>query len=309
MAISSQLSILIVDDNQVQRSIVCKMVLAYGQIGLIANGYEEALSHLEQNHIDLILMDIEMPDVNGFELTRIIRERHSKWIPIIFLSGNDSEKYLATGIDAGGDDYLTKPVKEVILNAKIRAMTRIATMQHDLDEANKKLEQLTCIDPLTQVLNRRGLEEVLDVAWGTYQREKSELSLLMIDLDHFKSYNDNYGHQQGDECLKRIANVLKMGINRTTDTVARYGGEEFIVVLPFTPLEGAKFKAQALLHAIKNENIVHEFSSVCDYVSVSIGITATSCSAHNLESLIKQSDVALYQAKKRGKNRSVVYKD
>jgi diguanylate cyclase (GGDEF)-like protein len=188
-------------------------------------------------------------------------------------------------------------------------MMRIADMQHDLDEANKKLELLTFIDPLTQVLNRRGLDDILQAAWGTYKREKSELSILMIDLDHFKSYNDNYGHPQGDDCLKRIANVLKNSINRTTDTVARFGGEEFVVILPFTSLEGAKFKAQQIIHAMKNENIEHKFSSVCDYVSASIGITSTACSAHNLDSLIKQSDVALYQAKKRGKNRSVAYKE
>jgi diguanylate cyclase (GGDEF)-like protein len=302
-------NILVVDDNKFIREVVSAMIIDSGHIAVVANGHVQAMAALKKENIDLVLMDIEMPEVDGFALTKMMRKEYPQWFPIIFLSANDSEEYLTQGIDAGADDYLTKPIKQVILSAKLRAMERIAKMKGALERANKQLEILSSIDPLTQILNRRGLEEVLASAWKINERQKGELSILMIDIDFFKPYNDNYGHPQGDKCLVQVANTLNETLNRATDSLARYGGEEFIVVLPFTPLEGARFKAKELSLALLSQKIKHEYSSIFPYVTVSIGIATTSADDHvaNASELIKQADIALYQAKDQGRNGSSVF--
>lgn len=303
------MNILVVDDNKFIREVVSAMIIDSGHIAVVANGHVQAMAALKKGNIDLVLMDIEMPEVDGFALTKMMRKEYPKWFPIIFLSSNDSEEYLTQGIDAGADDYLTKPIKQVILSAKLRAMERITKMKGALERANKQLEILSSIDPLTQILNRRGLEEVLASAWQINERQQGELSILMIDIDFFKPYNDNYGHPQGDKCLVQVANTLNETLNRATDSLARYGGEEFIVVLPFTPVEGARFKAKELSLALLSQKIKHEYSSIFPYVTVSIGIATTSAADHvaNASELIKQADIALYQAKDQGRNRSSVF--
>ncbi len=308
MAHQEKLTILIVDDSRMMRDMIAQMIENSEHHSIVAKNYIEALNQLDSQKIDLILMDIEMPEVNGFELTKMIREKIEHWIPIIFLSSNDSEAYLSKGIDSGGDDYLTKPVKEVILNAKIRAMARISHMQAELDDLNHQLAKLSNIDPLTQVMNRRGLEGFIDKEWQINSRQKAELSLLMLDIDFFKPYNDNYGHLQGDKCLKEFAQVLVKSINRATDAVVRFGGEEFIIILPFTPISGARFKAQEIISLLKAAAIKHEFSAVEPFITASIGISSTSLGADNYHDLIKQADEALYLAKEKGRNQSVIFK-
>ena len=307
MAVNKILNILVVDDNKTIRETLFKIIIDNDHLALVAEGYEQALSILANNTINLILMDIEMPKVNGFALTKMIRELYGQWIPIIFLSANDSEKYLAQGIDAGGDDYLTKPVKQIILSAKIRAMARIALMKDKLEEANKKLEKLTNIDPLTSILNRRALHNVLANEWAVGQRQKAEFSILMVDIDFFKLYNDNYGHLKGDRCLVRFTNLLLKTVNRKTDFVARYGGEEFIIILPFTPVDGAKVKAMEIINTLKAAPIKHSYSSIAPYVTASIGISSTRFLAKNSDELINQADIALYQAKNKGRDRACVF--
>ncbi len=307
MGSRQQLNILVVDDDVVMNNVISSIIIDNGHLPLVATGYEQTLSILAENNIDLILMDIEMPDVDGFSLTIMIRELYPNWIPIIFLSANDSEQYLAKGIDAGGDDYLTKPVKPIILTAKIRAMARIASMKDELEFLNDKLFKLTSIDPLTTTMNRRALDECLHSTWLLNQRQQAELSVMMIDIDFFKNYNDNYGHQKGDRCLVRFANILKNQLNRETDHLARYGGEEFVIVLPFTPLEGAQFKAIEILTALKKTPIKHGFSYVAPYLSASIGISSTKLGAKDYHELINQSDIALYKAKEHGRNQSYIF--
>jgi len=298
------LNILVVDDNKFIREVVSAMIIDSGHVALTADGHKQALEKLKVDIVDLVLMDIEMPEIDGFELTKIMRKEHTQWFPIIFLSSNDSEEYLTKGIDAGADDYLTKPVKQVILTAKIRAMERIVKMQGALERVNKQLEILSSIDPLTQVLNRRGLEEVLANSWQINDRQNGDLSVLMLDIDFFKPYNDNYGHPQGDKCLVEVAGALNETLNRSTDSLARYGGEEFVVVLPFTPTDGARFKAKELIQSLLIKKIKHEYSSVFPYVTVSIGVATKSPlnNVNNANELIKQADLALYQAKKEGRN-------
>jgi diguanylate cyclase (GGDEF)-like protein len=300
------LNILVVDDSSYQRQLIIAMIEDSGFKAVCANGHKEALALLTKNSVDLILMDIEMPDMNGFELTKIIRSTYPEWMPIIFLSANDSEVYLAKGIDAGGDDYLTKPVKQVVLAAKIRAMERISLMKSALDQANKQLEVLSSIDPLTQVLNRRGLDFMLNNLWQDNIKEKAELSLMMLDIDCFKLYNDNYGHQKGDDCLAQVSSIFKQALDQSNGVIGRYGGEEFIIALPYTPIASARFKAQEIINALLSAKITHQHSTVLPYVSVSIGISSSS-SAADIKALIKQADDALYQAKANKKNQYAVF--
>ncbi len=301
------MNILVVDDNNLIRKVVSAIIQENQHSPILADGHIQALEQLEKNDIDLILMDIEMPDVNGFQLTEIIRDTYKKWIPIIFLSSNESESYLARGIDAGGDDYLTKPVKEVILSAKIRAMSRISQMKKELDNANQRLEVLSSIDSLTGLYNRRSLESKLTDAWMANTRMDSELSLLMIDIDSFKSYNDNYGHPKGDECLAKVAEILSSMIKNEADFIARYGGEEFILVLPHTSLEKAITMAASIKQALAEAGIIHEFSDAAPYVTVSIGLSSTVFNANSFGLLIQQADKALYVAKNTGRNKSETY--
>ncbi len=302
MELIHQLNILVIDDDKMMRNLLSAMIIDNGHLPLVAEGYKQALSLLKHHKVDLILMDVEMPDIDGFVLTRMIREMHSAWVPIIFLSSNNTESYLAKGIDAGGDDYLTKPVNAVILSAKIRAMARIASMKAELEQLNKKLEELTNIDALTNIMNRRALKKTLMSEWAIHQRQQTELASLMIDIDFFKDYNDHYGHQQGDECLATFAKTIKAQLSRETDHLARYGGEEFIVLLPFTSLEGAQFKANEILSTLATKKIPHQYSTVAPHITASIGVSSTELAPKSPHELIRQADIALYYAKQKGRN-------
>jgi len=304
------MNILVVDDNNLIRQLVSAVIVDAGHYPIQSEDADSAMKFLNNQDVDLILMDVEMPGMNGFELTRKIRSADNQdWIPIIFLSGRTDDKHLSEGIDAGGDDYLTKPVNPVILKAKIRAMERIAQMKSNLDSANRQLLLLTQIDPLTGAVNRRGMDETLDREWRRNNRERSELSVLMLDIDHFKLYNDNYGHQQGDQCLEQFAKLLKDQLKRSHDVAARFGGEEFVLILPNTPLEGAKVIAKEFLSRLEAEAIEHQYSSIANQVTCSIGISSTRFDPESPQALIEQADKALYQAKKQGRNRFIQYGD
>lgn len=301
MLANVKLTILIIDDNSHMRAVINELLADSGHKVLLADGHQQALSFLEQESIDLILMDIEMPHMDGYELTRLIRAQYTKWIPIIFLSGNTSDQALEKGIEAGGDDYLTKPVSQIILNAKISAMARIAAMQNHLDELNRKLQKLSNQDVLTKVLNRRALEDKLKQAWQSYKDDEQTFSLLMIDIDHFKRYNDDYGHPAGDQCLKRFALLLKQNVSRDLDIIARYGGEEFVVVAPGASLAEAQIKADRIITAINQEKIEHNNVST-GYLTASIGIAVSDSNVSHYRELVKRADDALYRAKEQGRN-------
>jgi diguanylate cyclase (GGDEF)-like protein len=304
------MQILVVDDNRLIREMLSAIITNEGYKPFLAKGADEALSILSRNEIDLILMDVEMPDMNGFDLTRKIRKLLAEqWVPIIFLSGQTDDKHLCAGIDAGGDDYLTKPVNSSVLSAKIRAMSRIALMRAALEEANQQLLKLTHLDPLTEAVNRRGMEEALTRAWKANQREQSELSLILLDIDHFKSYNDNYGHQKGDTCLRQVSKTIQAQLHRPTDLLTRYGGEEFLLILPDTPIEGARTLAKKIIQELEVRNIAHDFSSTASHVTASMGLSSTRFGATDTDVLIEQADKALYAAKTKSRNTFVSYAD
>jgi diguanylate cyclase (GGDEF)-like protein len=284
---------------------MCGYISDAGHTPHVAQSGEEALQMMEHNQYDLIIMDVEMPGLNGFETTRLMREwLGDHWIPIIFVTGKTDDRSVEEGIEAGGDDYLSKPISSIILKAKIRAMARIAEMRDQLREANDKLERLSQRDGLTQLFNRRTFDEMARQQWSLAKRSGQPVSLLMLDIDHFKLYNDHYGHPAGDRCLQQAASALQNALPRPSDILARYGGEEFIVLLPNTPLSGARQVGANIRQAVLDLTIPHEKSPTNQHVSCSIGIaTCSYTTGRQLEDLIKHADHMLYQSKNDGRNR------
>ena len=311
------MKVLVVEDSKPVQMVICHIIRGMNHVVITAESGEEALKQVRDQEVDLILMDVEMPGINGFETTRRVRELGGdQWIPIIFLSANSEESYLAQGIDAGGDDYLVKPVKPVVLQAKIRAMERIAQMRNDLKlanadlaHANEELERLSCLDGLTSVVNRRGFDKRFDSEWKRAKRENKPFSLLMIDIDNFKTYNDTHGHLAGDDCLRVVAKKLQDSLLRPGDLLARYGGEEFVVLLPDTNTKGAYDVASRMRQAVYAAKIEHKATNVeGNRVSVSVGINCSEIMnyQHSVE-FLNYADYALYQAKSMGRNRCITF--
>ncbi len=255
-----------------------------------------------------------MPGMDGFEVARRIRqlEQAGEWTPIIFLTARTSDEDLEKAIAVGGDDYLIKPVSETVLAAKVRAMQRIAQMRYSLlvltrklDEANQELTRLSSLDGLTAIANRRQFDETLQREWRRASRQGKPVSLLFCDVDYFKQFNDGYGHQVGDECLKAVARTLKDVLRRPADMVARYGGEEFSAVLPDTDVAGALLVAESLRAAVEALGITHRFSRAAKVVTISVGVATAVPARHDGSPMprLKMADEALYVAKENGRNR------
>ncbi|WP_039913470.1 diguanylate cyclase [Cellvibrio mixtus] len=302
------MKILLVEDSATLRYAMRNYIIDAGHEPLLARSGEEALQLLENTPVDMIIMDVEMPGLNGFETTRLIREwLAGHWIPIIFVTGLNEDENYREGIDAGGDDYLIKPVSFMIIKAKIRAMERIAEMRDQLSRLNSELEALSQLDSLTHIYNRRTFNELAQQQWALAKRHQQPISALMIDVDHFKLFNDHYGHPAGDTCLKKVTQAIKSCLHRTTDILGRYGGEEFIVLLPETDAKGAMCVAQSIGEAINALQLRHDVSPTASFVTASLGgATCLRTTGHDLEELIKNADRALYKAKRAGRNRSWV---
>ena len=306
---------LIIEDTLTSATLVCHQLGKMGLETVHARDGESGIELFKAERPDLILLDIIMPGLDGFEVARRIRqlEKDGEWTPIIFLTARTGDEDLERGIEVGGDDYLIKPVSEIVLKAKVRAMQRIAQMRYSLlvltrklDEANRELTRLSTADGLTGIANRRRFDETLLKEWRRCAREERPLSLLLIDVDFFKPFNDNYGHQVGDECLKAVARTLAQTLHRPSDLAARYGGEEFGVILPGTDEQGALAVAESLREAVQQLGITHRFSEVAQVVTISIGLACMTPQRGNESGfirLLKEADEALYQAKTGGRNR------
>lgn len=309
------MKVLIIEDTITSATVVCNWLANMGVSAMHAKTGEEGLEVFKRERPDLVLLDIIMPGIDGFEVARCIRrfERyHGWWTPIIFLTARADENDLQCAIEAGGDDYLIKPVSEVVLKAKINAMCRMAQMrdslrktQDKLRKANDQLQRLSAIDSLTGIANRRRFDATLLREWRRCSRSALPLSLLVADVDLFKQFNDHYGHQMGDECLKVVAHALQERTRRQDDLVARYGGEEFAAILPETDPEGALAVAEGMRASVVALNVDHAFSTVAPVVTVSIGVASIippKDSEAGIPALIKAADDALFQAKRSGRN-------
>jgi len=305
---------LLIEDTLTSATLVSHQLRKIGIEPIVARNGETGIELYQQERPDLILLDIIMPGMDGFEVARRIRqlEQFGEWTPIIFLTARTSDADLEKAISVGGDDYLIKPVSETVLAAKVRAMQRIAQMRFSLlvltrklDDANQELTRLSSLDGLTGISNRRQFDETLLREWRRLGRQGRPLSMLLCDVDYFKQFNDGYGHQVGDECLKAVARTLKDTLRRPADLVARYGGEEFAVILPDTEITGALQVAEAMRSAVEGLSITHSYSKGGNVVTISIGVASTTPSRTGSDSsaLLKRADDALYQAKQAGRNR------
>ena len=260
---------LVIEDSKSTLKLLCEYIRKMRFTPIPAETGAIGIDLFLKERPDLVLLDIIMPDLDGFEVAKQIRQMESpgEWTPIIFLSSLNKDKDIEDGIAAGGDDYLLKPVSEVVLGAKMRAMQRIIQMRQSLlaltrklDSANQELKRLTSLDGLTGIANRRHFDEVLEREWRRAMRQGDELSILMCDIDFFKLYNDTYGHQAGDECLCKVAGALTSTMDRGGDLLARYGGEEFVAVLPGTSLCGASHVAAQMRKAVNELKLEHASS-------------------------------------------------
>ncbi len=310
------MKILIVDDSATIRAGLKGLVERMGHTVAEAENGEEALQLYRRERPDLVLIDVMMPVMDGYDAARRMRDASpDEWVPIIFLSSKEDDQDLNRAIEAGGDDYLVKPVSFVVLNAKIRALHRIESMRsklldvsRDLASANRELEKLSRQDGLTGIANRRYFDSYLQTEVRRAARERQPLALILADVDHFKAFNDHYGHQAGDDCLRQVASALSTAGRRPADLAARYGGEEFAMVLPGTGVDGAVDVAQAVSRVIAGLAISHARSAAGRNVTLSQGIASLTPEKETAsEDLIQRADQALYQAKQQGRNRYAVF--
>lgn len=290
-------TILVVDDMTTTLLLLHDLLKDTYEVKIAKSG-TKALEILESpNDIDLILLDIEMPDMNGYDVCKRIKNNETiKNIPIIFITGRTSQEDEEYGLNLGAIDYITKPFNKAIVKLRIKNYL-------DLKIKNDMLEKLSMYDGLTNIRNRRFFDETFEKTFNEIKRDKKSLAVLMIDIDFFKPYNDNYGHGQGDETLRKVAKALEKTIKRPSDFVARYGGEEFVILLKDINKDGVEAVANNLLNAVRELKITHEFSKIENYVTISIGASFYNSSSDitKLELLLK-ADETLYNVKNSGRN-------
>jgi len=314
--------VLLVDDQNTINLALQSMLASENDIELHFCKYaKQAVAMAVELQPTVILQDLNMPEINGLELLHSYKNHEAiADVPILMLSGTDSVEVKAEAFGQGADDYMVKMPHKIELLARLRHHTKsfIAhqereTVLRELEEEKKKLalayqelERLASVDGLTDIANRRYFDEAFAKEWSRAMRETESLSLLMIDVDYFKQYNDSYGHLAGDECLKLIASTLQQHLQRPTDLLARFGGEEFVVALPGTHARGAMKVAERIRKAVLALQLPHEDSAPLDLVSISLGVaTVAPMLKHQPSELLQLADKALYEAKDAGRNQVI----
>ncbi|MBU2549590.1 MAG: diguanylate cyclase [Proteobacteria bacterium] len=295
---SNKEKILIVDDNKQNIEILMNLFKSEYRI-TAAISAERALKIARSDAPpDIILLDILMPDMDGYEVCRRLKEdEKTRDIPIIFVTAVSEVMDAAKGFNLGAVDYIAKPFHPPIVMARVR-------LHLDLKHKRELLEEYAFIDALTEIPNRRSFDHQALQEWNRARRSGQPLSLLLLDIDHFKEYNDTYGHGQGDQCLIRVAQTIQESLRRAGDLAARYGGEEFAALLPYTDQEEGCDIAWQILKNIEALGFAHQRSPVGDHVTISCGLaTALAEDDVTLEQLIEEADQALYKAKRNGRNR------
>lgn len=290
-------TVLIVDDMTTNLLILSDLLKDEYQIKIAKNGQKALDIVHSSDEVDIILLDIMMPDIDGYEVCRQLKSNpKTKNIPIIFVTAKDNDEDEEYGLNLGAIDYITKPFNKAIVKLRIKNHLELK-LKSDL------LEELSMYDGLTHIPNRRFFDEVFQSTYKEVKRENKSLAVLMIDIDFFKLYNDNYGHGKGDEALKKVAQALQITLKRPTDLVARYGGEEFVILLKDISEENVKKIALNLLQSIRELQISHEYSKVEQIITISIGVAyKTASSLINKIELLICADEALYDVKRTSRN-------
>jgi diguanylate cyclase (GGDEF)-like protein len=327
-------NILVVDDTPDNLRVLSSMLTKRGHTVRKALNGQMALTACQTILPDLILLDINMPGMNGYEVCTFLKISEKTCnIPVIFISVLDDTLDKVKAFSMGGADYITKPFQVEEVLARVENQLTVRRLQISLQErnrllkeqnalllqeiekrcraeealqkANEKLQLLADSDSLTGIANRRNFDEYLHREWQRASRDKLHLALILCDIDCFKLYNDTYGHQAGDNCLKKVAGAISRAVKRPADLVARYGGEEFAALLPNTDFKGAVRVAESIHLEVQQLKIIHAKSSVSDYITLSAGIASTVPNhTESPAALIRAADKGLYQAKDRGRNQS-----
>lgn len=298
-------AILLAEDDPVTRMLMTRFLKNAGyEVDAVANG-SEALDKITRRYYPMLVTDWEMPEMDGIALCKAVRNMQlDGYVYALLLTARDAKEHIITGLEAGADDYLIKPVHEAELIARLNAGRRILTLEHSLRVANQRNRILSITDALTGAFNRRYLMEQLPREFERCRRYAFPLSVLMCDLDHFKEVNDQRGHAAGDDVLQQFASRAQKFIRSNSDWIARYGGEEFLIVLPETAHEGAVLVAEKIRQLVASSPFATRAGDTA--VTASFGIASTGRSGPDLalkvETLIRAADESLYKSKLAGRN-------
>lgn len=297
-------SVLIIDDSVTVREQIIRTLESFG---LFTRYYEaedglEGFKKLLSSPVDIILCDLEMPRIDGFKFLGMLKARQDlQDVPVIILTGMNDRERKIKGLEQGASDYITKPFDPEELVARVKVHLKIKKLQDELKHSNELLLELSNTDHLTGLFNRRFMMEALDKEVQRTIRKGGNLSLILLDIDHFKQVNDTYGHLQGDIVLQQVAVHLQKEL-RSYDCAARYGGEEFVAILPDSSLEESIFVANRIRLAIQGIRFDGSLESLS--LTVSLGVSWFSADqSPTVDGFIKQADDALYRAKANGRNR------
>lgn len=296
---NSAQTVLVVDDEKQNRTLLAELLADDCRVILAKNG-AQALERAQELKPDLILLDVLMPDLTGYQVIQALKhDDGTRQIPVIFISALDSPADEERGLDLGAVDYITKPFHPSIVRKRVR--NHLQSIHH-----RHLLENLAMIDSLTEIANRRRYSESLEKEWRRCARSASPLSLAIVDVDHFKAYNDHLGHAEGDHVLRQIARALSAFVRRPGDLAARYGGEEFVLLLPDTDASAAVNIGHEVRACIEALQLPHPSSPVSRYVTISLGgITTTPSGGQPDPLFFQEADAALYAAKAQGRNHAI----
>ena len=289
--------VLIVDDERFNLTALATLLRDSYKV-MVATSGMQALDAVRQHKPELVLLDVNMPEMDGYEVCRLLQaDPETARIPIIFITALSDAVAEATGLDLGAADYITKPFNHAVVQARVRTQLRLK-QQSDI------IERYAYLDALTGLPNRRALDQKASAEWTRAQQTGLPLSVALLDVDHFKRFNDHYGHGAGDACLQAVGRALGRCVRRDADMGARYGGEEFAFILPETDTDAAASVAEAVRAAVAALAIAHADSSAAPFVTVSVGVaTAIPGPAASVADLFAAADAHLYAAKAGGRNR------
>ncbi|MES2934026.1 MAG: diguanylate cyclase [Pseudomonadota bacterium] len=292
--------ILIIDDSVDNIRLLSGMLKGQGQIIFAMNG-DAGIELARQRQPQLILLDVEMPDMDGYQVCRKLKaDPETRSSAVIFVTAHASMSSEIEALEAGGLDFITKPLNPPVVRARVH--THLTLQRH-----TAALEHLANRDGLTGLYNRRYFDQQLEREFDRHKRQRLSLGIAFIDLDHFKAFNDGYGHAEGDTCLKTVAEAISTATRRPGEVAARYGGEEFVCVLPYTTIEGMQNYGEWICSRVRELNLVHGYSPTSSYVTISIGLTAeVPPESGTTQKMMANADRALYEAKSAGRNCSKI---
>jgi two-component system cell cycle response regulator len=303
VVVASATRLLLVEDEPTQQMLMERLLSGVGYAVDVASNGDDALEMIKTGTYPLVLTDWEMPGMDGVTLCRLVREANVPNVYILLLTSHGAVAHAVEGLRAGANDFIRKPADETELVARLDAGRRVVLLEQSLRDANTQIEKLSVTDPLLGIFNRRYLHERLPLEAARTRRYGQSLSVVMADLDHFKTINDTYGHQAGDAVLQHAAALARRAL-RQSDWMARYGGEEFVIVLPDTPLLGA-YAAAERMRRLCAETAV-ELAGTRLVVTASFGVATidgVAPSNDDGEAMLRQADKALYESKRAGRNR------